>query len=210
MEMNSSVTFTSKICFVDHPVFSMMNKVNYIDYSHSRPNILKADEFYSKEIRTCTGGGLVNPFSEAEGFHLWDDATNHKNFKNIINTLFRFVREPQRGILLGSKDLKTNPYSIEQFENLKKVFLERVKNVSLFERHKFTNSETAFHYSLPTDTWTLCTSFREDGNLQKKFVKKPEDLLKVFENVYIADGDRLFIGKKEVLPSAYPKLFQNK
>ncbi len=207
MKNNFSISFTSNIRFVERPVFSMMRKSNYIDYSHFRPNILKANEFFSDEIRTCTGGGLVKPFVEAEGFHFWDDLKNKKKFPQLINMLFNFLREPQRGLLLGSKDLKSNPYSIEQFENLKKVFLERVKNVSIFQQHRFTNSETAFHYSVPADTWTLCTSYRVDGDLQKKFVKKPEDLLKVFKKVSIANGDRLFMGKKEVLPSDYPELF---
>lgn len=207
MEMNSQIAFTSNIRFVEHHVFSRMNKQNFIDYSHIRPNILKADEFYSTEIRTCTGGGLVKPFVEAEGFHFWDDLKNKKRFPKLVNMLFHFVREPQRGLLLGSKDLKSNPYSIEQFENLKKVFLDRVKFVSFFQKHKFTNSETAYHYSVPADTWTLCTSYTDPINKQRKFVKKPEDLFNVFENVSIADGDRLFMGKKEVLPSEYPELF---
>ena len=207
MKNSSSIAFTSNIRFVDHPVFSMMKKSNYIDFSHLRSNILKAEEFYSAEIRTCTGGGLVNPLVEAEGFHFWDDLKNKKKFPQLINMLFNFVKEPKRGLLLGSKNLKSNQYSIEQFENFKKIFLERVKNVSIFQQHKFTNSETAFHYSVPTDTWTLCSSYRVDGDLQKKFVRMPEDLLTVFEKVSIADGDRLFMGKKEVLASDYPELF---
>lgn len=205
---NDSISFTSKIRFVDRPVYKMLKKNNFIDFRHGRPNILKSGEFYSEDIRTCTGGGLVNPGCESEGFHFWDDMTNKKKFPELVNSLFRFVRNPQNALLVGSKDLKGNPYSLEQFARFKKVFLERVKNVSLFQQHKFLNSETHYHYSLDTDTWTLCTSFQEKSGGKLKFIKKPEDFLKVFDSVSIADGDRLFVGKKEVLPSEYPELFK--
>ncbi len=206
---NDSISFTSKIRFVDRPVYKMLKKNNFIDFRHDRPNILKSGEFYSEDIRTCTGGGLVNPGCESEGFHFWDDMTNKKKFPELVNSLFRFVRNPQNALLVGSKDLKGNPYSLEQFARFKKVFLERVKNVSLFQQHKFLNSETHYHYSLDTDTWTLCTSFQEKSGGKLKFIKKPEDFLKAFDSVSIADGDRLFVGKKEVLPSEYPELFKS-
>lgn len=205
---NDSISFTSKIRFVDRPVYKMLKKNNFIDFRHDRPNILKSGEFYSEDIRTCTGGGLVNPGCESEGFHFWDDMTNKKKFPELVNSLFRFVRNPQNALLVGSKDLKGNPYSLEQFARFKKVFWERVKNVSLFQQHKFLNSETHYHYSLDTDTWTLCTSFQEKSGGKLKFIKKPEDFLKAFDSVSIADGDRLFVGKKEVLPSEYPELFK--
>ena len=206
---NDSISFTSKIRFVDRPVYKMLKKNHFIDFRHDRPNILKSGEFYSEDIRTCTGGGLVNPGCESEGFHFWDDMTNKKKFPELVNSLFRFVRNPQNALLVGSKDLKGNPYSLEQFARIKKVFLERVKNVSLFQQHKFLNSETHYHYSLDTDTWTLCTSFQEKNGGKLKFIKKPEDFLKAFDSVSIADGDRLFVGKKEVLPFEYPELFKS-
>ncbi len=205
---NNSVSFTSNIRFVNREDFLKLKKQNYINFHHTGPNILKADQFYSLEIRSCTGGGLVNPAGEAEGFHFWDDATNKRKFPELINSLFRFVKNPQNALLVGSKNLKGNPYSLEQFQRFKEVFLERVKNVSIFQSHKFLNSETHYHYSLDTDTWTLCTSFQEKSGGKLKFIKKPEDFLKVFDSVSIADGDRLFVGKKEVLPSEYPELFK--
>lgn len=206
---DKSVSFTSNIRFVEREAFSMLKKQNFINFHHTSPNILKADQFYSTEIRSCTGGGLVNPGCESEGFHFWDDYTNKKKFPDLVNSLFRFVKNPQNALLVGSKDLKGNIYSLEQFERFKKVFLERVKNVSIFQQHKFLNSETHYHYSLDTDTWTLCTSFQEKKGEKLKFIKKPEDFLKAFDSVSIADGDRLFVGKKEVLPSQYPELFKS-
>ena len=204
---NTSISFTSKIRFVDRPVYKMMKKANYIDFHHNSSNIMKAKEFYSEEIRTCTGGGLVSPSIEAEGFHFLDDKVNNKKFPMIVNSLFRFVKNPERGLLIGSKELKGNPYSIIQFENLKKTFLERVKNVSLFQKHRYTNSESYYHYSLDDDTWTILSAFRREDSPKYNVVKSLRDLRECFEKISIADGDRLFIGKKEILPEDCPEIF---
>lgn len=205
---NNSVTFTSNIRFVDRPVYKIMTKNNLIGFHHNVPNILKAEEFYSEEIRTCTGGGLVNPFKEAEGFHFWDDLLNKKNFDLIINKLFRYVKNPEHGLLVGAKDFEKSPYSVEQFLRFKKVFSERVKNLSVFEKHKFTNSETHYHYSLENDTWTLCSSYSENDDLIRlKFVNSLDKLFKCFERISISPNDRLFIGRKEILPKDAPELF---
>lgn len=209
MQNNSSISFTSKIRFVDRTAFAMLKKNNLIDYTHQSSNILKADEFYSPGIRTCTGGGLVNPLVEAEGFHFWDDMVNAKKFPQLINSLFRFVKDPERGLLVGSKELKGSVYSIPQFQNFKKAFLERVKNVSLFEQHVFENSGTDYHYSLKDDIWTLCTTYIKNDDSRLNSVRTIGQLLKCFKNISIADGDRLFVGKKEVLPSEYPELFKS-
>ena len=206
---NQSISFKSNIRFVNNEAYLALHKKNYINFVHTTPNILKADTFYSMAIRSCTGGGLVNPGIEAEGFHFWDDQPNKKKFPELVNSLFRFVKNPQNGLLVGSKELSYTPYSIEQFERFKKVFLERVKNVSIFQTHKFKNSETHYHYSLDTDTWTLCTGYNEHFGGKWKYLKKPDEFLKVFEAVSISDGDRLFIGKKEVLPTEYPELFKS-
>lgn len=204
---NNSIAFTSNIRFVNRAVYDKLSKVNRIYYDHNRVNLLKSDEFFSEEIRTCTGGGLVNPGCEAEGFHFWDDAPNCKNFPEYINRLFRFVKNPERGLLLGGKDLEGHPYSIQQIEKFKKVFLERVKNLSLFEKYRYQNAETHFHYSLKTDTWTLLSTFRRDKNSGMRTVKNIDELLECFENVSIAKGDRLFMGKREVLPEDCPQIF---
>lgn len=206
---NQSISFKSNIRFVNYKAYLALSKKNYINYLHTSPNILKSDSFYSMAIRSCTGGGLVNPGVEAEGFHFWDDRTNKKKFPELVNSLFRFVRNPQNALIVGSKELPNNPYSIEQFERFKNLFLERVKNVSIFQKHQFKNSETHYHYSLDTDTWTLCTGYNESLGGRWKYLKNPDKFLKVFDRVSISEGDRLFIGKKEVLPTEYPELFQS-
>lgn len=205
---NSSVSFTSNICFVDRIAYNKIKKRNSIGFWHTVPNILKADEFYSEGIKTCTGGGIVIPFKEAEGFHFWDDMTNKKKFPDIVNSLFRFVKNPQRALLVGSKNLDDSPYSIEQFERFKKVFTERIKNVSLFERHRYENAQTHYIYSLNDDTWTLFSEYQKGKNIRYNQVKNLKALKECFENISIADGDRLFINNKEITKADAPELFQ--
>lgn len=81
---NNSITFTSNIRFVSRSAFDLIKGGDRIGYKHNEPNLMKAKEFYSEQIRTCTGGGLVNPLKEAEGFHLWDDYQNELNFHDIL------------------------------------------------------------------------------------------------------------------------------
>ena len=204
---NQSISFKSNIRFVNYEAYLALSKKNYINYLHTSPNILKSDSFYSMAIRSCTGGGLVNPGVEAEGFHFWDDLPNKKNFDILINRLFRFVKSPEHGLLVGGKDLKNSPFSMEQFLRFKKVFLERVKNVSFFQKHNYEYSETHFHYSLDTDTWTLCSSFLDSNPDRYRTVKKIADLRKCFDKISIAEGDKLFLGKKEILPDDAPDIF---
>ena len=205
---NSSVSFTSNIHFVDRIAYNKIKKKNSIGFWHDVPNILKADEFYSEGIKTCTGGGIVIPFKEAEGFHFWDDMTNKKKFPDIVNSLFRFVKNPQTALLVGSKKLDDSPYSIEQFERFKKVFTERIKNVSLFERHRYENAQTHYIYSLDNDTWTLFSEYQKGKNIRYNQVKSLKALKECFENISIADGDRLFINNKEITKADAPELFR--
>ncbi len=206
---SKSISFGSSIRFVNRDVYKMLEKKNFIDYRHDRPNILKADTFFSEEIRTCTGGGLVNPEIEALGFHFWDDLTNQNKFSYLMNCLFRFVKQPQNGLIVGSKNLKQSPLSIEQFQKIKKVFSERIKNLSIFEEHTFPNSETNYHYSLKNDTWTLCAQFQDRKDMYYKSVTNLERLQNFYRHISISDGDRLFIGDKEILPADAPEIFKS-
>lgn len=209
---DSKISFKSNIRFVAPGEFRHISRcAKNIGFTHDEKNIVKANEFCSVDIRTCTGGGLVTPNNEAEGFHFLDDRTNNENFPKIISTLFSYVTNPERGLLIGSKELKWHPYSTEQFQNFKNLLLERVKKISIFEEHRYGSSESHYHYSLDTDTWTLCSKYWiNDGKLLKGHtVASVPDLLESFEHVSIAPGDRLFMGKKEILPQEYPQLFRH-
>lgn len=101
---DNNISFTSNIRFVSYSKFKKTARMSRnINFKLGARNIIKADKFHSYGIRTCTGGGLVNPHVEAEGFHLLDDIANMDNFDGIINKMFSYVQNPQRGLLIGSK-----------------------------------------------------------------------------------------------------------
>jgi hypothetical protein len=210
---DNGITFTSNIKFVKYSTYEKLCRgCVKIGFSNNERDILNASKFYSKDIRTCTGGGLVAPKKEAEGFHFLDDINNKKNFMLNIARLFNHIKEPKNAVLIGSKDLAENKFSIEQFQKLKKVFKKKVKNVTSFEEHNYLYSETHYHYSLNTDTWTLCSRYwtrGNDGELVSHTVTSVDELRKCFKDISIAPSDRLFIGKKEILPENCPDLFQN-
>ena len=204
---NSNISFKSNIRFIDRNTYNKLKKTNHISFWHDRPNILKATEFYSEGIKTCTGGGIINPQKEAAGFHIWDDKTNKKNFNTIIASLFRYIKNPERALLIGSKELKDDKYSIEQFKNFKQVFQNKIKNVTLFEQHNFENSQTHYHYDSETDTWSLFSEYQKKPNGNYFQIKNLKRLKECFKNISIAEGDRLFIGNKEITVKEAPELF---
>ena len=204
-----NITFKSKIQFVHNIEFSKnKTKGYYIGYTHNVPNILKADKFYTEAIRTCTGGGLVIPQKEAIGFHIWDDKTNKKNFELIKNSMFRWIQNPERGLLIGSKKLIGSPFSIEQFQKFKKSFSEKVPNLTLFEEHANQYSQSHFSYSVKDDTWIIASDYYEPETKKHIVVTSLEALKKAFKTIKIAKGDSLFIGKKEITPQNAPELFE--
>lgn len=86
---------------------------------------------------------------------------------------------------------------------------KRIPFLSIFEKHKHLKSESHFAYSVNDDTWLISTSYVNDsGKLQQ--VKNINHLKKAFENIKIADGDKLFIGKKEITKTDYPEIFYEK
>lgn len=206
--MNNNISFKSNIEFITEKEFNKnKDKGYYISYQHTHPNILKANKFFSLEIRTCTGGGIIDENGDAIGFHIWDDKVNMKKFHDIIVKMFQYIAKPERGLLLGSKELKSNPYSLKLFKNFKDEFQKRISNISIFEKHKNLNSETHFAYSQKDDTWLICTSIvTKDKSL--KNIKNVNDLKEAFETIKIADGDRLFIGKKEITEKDCPDFFE--
>ena len=207
---NNNISFTSKIRFVPWKTFSKMQKKNEILYFHDTPNILKADEFYSMDIRTCTGGGLHKPSTqEAEGFHFWDDRVTNKKANDNVISLIRFVKNPERGIILGGKRLDENPLSIPLFNKFKQLISERINNnLTVFGIHKNAYGQTHYHYDKKTDTWTICSEYIKSEKGPQRAVNSLGTLRNAFEEISIAPGDRLFIGNKEILPKDAPDIFK--
>lgn len=199
MKTNNNISFTSNIRFVPTELKRLKLKGKEIGFLPEEQNCIKAPEFLTYAIRTCTGGGLVNPHKDAIGFHYLD--ASFSNFFHINKFIKKLGKEvqPERGLLVGAKEAFYQGFifSTRNFKSFKKGLLKFTNNISIFECHKYPFSETDFHYSLKDDTWTLSHSFvNEKGEVD--FVKSLEDLKKCYKKIQIADGDRLFIGDKEI------------
>lgn len=208
---NKNISFTSRIQFVPWKTFcSIKQTQNKILYFHDTPNILKADEFYSMDIRTCTGGGLTKPSTrEGEGFHFWDDRITQRKANDNVISLIRFVKNPERGLILGGKRLESNPLSVPLFDKFRSLISQRVKFLTEFGVHRFEDSQTHYHYNAQNDTWTLCTEYSKSDKSPLRAVNTLGTLKNAFEKISIAPGDRLFVGNKEILPKDAPEIFQS-
>ena len=207
--MDNNISFKSNIRFVSPKTMLRLNQ-HGDEIIFWEKNVIKSPEFYSWNIKTCSGGGLISPNKEAAGFHVLDDKIHYKANKNIVNYMFSQIM-PERALLVGSKDVAKYgyKYSVKAFNKFKKAIQKRVKYVSVFERHTHEYSQTHYHYSLKNDTWTLCHQYL-DKNKKEHYVKSIDELKNCFKTIYIANGDRLYIGRKKITPQKHPELFQEK
>lgn len=199
MENNNNISFKSNIRFVPIELERLNLRGQEIGFLTGEQNCIKASEFFTYGIKTCTGGGLITPNKEALGFHYLDASFSHfLNVNKFIKDLGKQIK-PERGLLVGGKSEALHGYifSTRNFKKFKKGLQKLTKNISIFECHKHPFSQTDFHYSLKNDTWTLYHCFI---NKRGKFdyIKNPDDLKKCYKKIQIADGDRLFIGEKEI------------
>ena len=193
--MYNRISFKSNINFVRLENFPKRGV--YIDYLDEDQII--SDEFFTTDVATCTAGGCIIPKKRAFGFHFLDD-------KKIVFPEDIIHHDNERGIIIGAKDLKDQPYSIPNFDATKQYMQKRVENLSIFKQHKYKYAHSDFHYSLDTDTWSINTRYRKYWKICE--VKSLKNLLDAFKFVKIAKGDKLFFEGKEVLPEDFPAIFE--
>lgn len=206
---NKSISFTSNINFVNRHKFWRYHKkfYKYIDFESN--DIVRAPNFITDGIRTCTGGGLTDGKKEAVGFHVLDDTFNVECLDSIIETITKFSNDSTRGLLVGGKDIFSRFSSLELFYKFKNLLTQQFENISCFEVHKYQSSETHFRYSLNDDTWTVCTQFLKRPDEEFVYdVNSVQDLRDCFRKISIAKGDKLFINNKEITAVDCPKFFK--
>lgn len=213
--MNKEISFKSKIKFVSKYEFVKVIKKNTsfskhaIDYN-ATSSIRFADRFYTGEIRTCTGGGIISPHKKACGFHIFDDEQNNNSLICTTKEMLKqFKTKPSRALLIGAKGpLLDCPYSIKNFEKLYKYLKDEIAHITIFKTHRAMYSESNFYYSLKDDTWIINTIFEK--NNKNCEVTTLKNLRTAFKKIKISKGDKLFIENKEIHPEECPKMFEEK
>jgi len=217
--MDNNISFKSRIQFVDYKSFKKIicNNCNFIDYKSAERNIVTGSDFYTTNIRTCTGGSLVNatkdssrPFQSTLGFHIFNNRDNNQNILKRIENALNFT--PKNGILIGGKKLydRGGQYSLPNFDKLKTFMGSILPDFSFFQQQRYLYGQTHFHYSFKDDTWTLCSEFNGKNNIRgpiTKGVSCLSDLTKHFLKIHIAQQDQLFIGNKQIFKNDVPSLF---
>lgn len=208
--MSNNISFKSKINFVDTDKFIKTIGIRNCEkrrIDHLGKCIMIGEDLYTNKIRTCTGGGFVVPEVEVCAFHFLNSQHFHEYMESILSFYLSKLK-PERALIIGSKRLSTAGYSLENFQKIKEIIKSNVENVTLFERHRFPCSQSSFHYSVKTDTWTILSQYQyKDKNYEVTTLK---DLRRLFNKISIAKGDRLFVNDKEILPKDCPKIFVDK
>ncbi len=214
--MDNRISFTSNIRFINRKKFvdtvgDVLSQTGKFHLFRTQNIIVDPNkESYSylpklitKAVRTCSAGGLVNPGESSCIFHFFDTPmeANIDALKNIVNSV-----KPKNGLLIGGKRVMDSPYSLKNFENIEKFLKDKVQNLSIFKEHKFFLSQSSFYYTRDTDTYMIFSHYLDNQNTEQE-VTTLNKLLKIFGEIKIAKGDRLFIENKEILPKNCPSIF---
>lgn len=185
-----NITFKSKINFVTDHAFHQLKHGKYVDFVPIEDSIVKADEFFTEAVRTCSAGGIIDTKNnEAVGFHIFDTEETFKNIQSIIDKIFGALKNPDKCLLLGGKNLKNSEYSIDIFETIRRACAERLNSVTSFEIHTLPWSESDLHYSLKDDTWNIHTMFRTNLDYKERSILSNDDLANNFKYIYTAKDD---------------------
>jgi hypothetical protein len=194
------ISFTSKINFVDSKTFEKFcRNGKFVDWGRKEKGIVIAPEIYTEEIRTCTAGGVIDSLRQmVAGFHYLDGIEEFSHLEDFVEGLFSVIKLPERALLIGGKYLKHAVYSLPNFYEMSNMIKARVPKTTIFGEHNLPWSESNFHYSLKTDTWTINSMYRSLTDCKEHQVLSKEDLYTAFKSIELAEGDTLFINGKQV------------
>lgn len=201
--MQNNISFTSNINFVSprqfrKAVYKCGEYIPFENYHEGKFSSL-TQTFYTEDIRTCSAGGIKSSDS-AVGFHIKDSSTNYKNIKGIYKSFKERLSNKiiEGGLLIGSKELRSSPFSLRIFRALKNLISKDSKSLSVFETFTDNRSEAHIHYSFPKDTWTINVQIFDAEKEKYYSINNKEDLMKTFKNISISENDKLCIQGKEI------------
>lgn len=205
----NNTSFKSKIVFIPLNAFEGRGATHF--YCKENPNklmdsMIKARNIWTHDIRTCTGGGIVDD-SGVLGFHFYDSVTTLKKIKSEFTQLIQSFNEKcKSALLIGSKEMDDG-ISVKVFD----AALERVKKAttpSIFREHTNRSAQSNAEFSMDKDTWFVNTNYLEHTYYGvEKDVSSLEELRRSFKEIKIAPQDRLFIGDEEITRDKCPEIF---
>jgi len=201
------VSFKSKYNFVDIHEFRKVTRrcFNYVPFGNQEPYFIKGPQIFTEEVRTCSGG-LITNLVETLGYHALDSLIMEELLPEIMQKMLGAINlENARGMIVGSKDLRSRPYSKSNFSCIREYLEKNIKNLTVFREHTHEIGETNFHYDVKTDICTICSRYKLGPHMAfYKDVDTPAELKEAYKEIKIADGDELYIRGKKV----DTKLFQ--
>ena len=211
MKATNNISFKSRINILSpyHYLKSpaSQNVIHYFqDAKHK--NIVMASDFCTKNIRTCTGGGLINKnSSSAVGFHIWDES-KYDNLKTYIKYIKKIMPIADSGLLIGSKSLNNAEHSVPYFNQLQEKLSEICPNISIFKTFTKQFGQADFTYLRDIDTWNIRLSSLKPYSTEITHIYKLKDFLKFFKEISIAPTDTLFINGKQITKTQVPEIFR--
>lgn len=205
---NQPISFKANLRFEPREALMRFRDAKYINFEDNAQNIVKADEFVTEFIASCTGGGLTGR-NTSGGFHIWDNKENTKSITKIIDKILENVENPSEGLVIGAKDIDWCKSSMTNFLKIRNAMKKRVKNLSIFQTIKSKLGVVHCGYSAKENCWII--SCEERGLRNNDFsskVNNVEELKAFFGKISIAKNDKLFIQGKEISIQDCPEIFQ--
>ncbi len=176
--------------FVDRQTFDKVKQGTDIPSSPYAEYIQQVDSFQTEEVRTCTAGFVKNSkTNQIAAFHIYPNFDNYVNIRGIIERILELADNPDEGILIGSKDCGTSPYSRDMFGMAKQILSKKVKGLTVFEEHKDPASETNMSYSANNDTLYIQAKYRDKQTGQFKDVSTEKELKNFYKKIKVAPND---------------------
>jgi len=220
---HKNIAFASKIEFVKRDEFDkriMRSREVAKDYNFDIKSSLIGENLHTEYASVCVAGGFHNKsknlFKKKKVFmyHLRPGPENLDEFdktdeNNEIKK--RFIRAKKElgknlnGLIIGGKCNAKE--SEEIFEKSEQLYKELIKlyssddlkiNFSYLCGKNRRSSPDSVHYSVDTDTWSICNE-EIRGNI--------EEVKNLYRDIYISPNDDLWIHGQEISRQEHPELF---
>jgi len=174
---NSQISFTSRINFTTYPSwYRGANRISgalSVHHPWTANEIIRASEAYTKDVRTCTAGGIItkgdNTPLEVVMFHMspvdeWPKNKDFGLFEKVISRKLR-TSEPIQAFLLGSKKQRESEFvsSLEMFNKIENFIQKLGIPYSKFKGLPLNGNWADIAYDGKKDQWLVhCSQLKRN------------------------------------------------